>query len=775
MSQSQGEMIPFNQGICNTRKRYLSHFKILYFSINLLTTHYFVSYYPLTDAFSWGISPCLRKHQQNFVKSKDSLQEQYRNDENTRALRLAILPTWRKTRSSSSISARKGESPPPPQDFFGSSDDEEEGEFYDAFAEDDSAALNENNALLFGDDFIEGSEEDYDLYDEEEETQLNKNEGIRIPVQSSLYKKDVIQSPTRRNPSWDTSIRQEMNSVNDDDGETNADVSKYVLRLEEEDDDQDTEDGYLEDDSPDIPVQDDVMDPNYMSRKNEIEKSIQDRDIINDLRNTLSRSEESPEFLQRTMAEFLDEELIRAGIDPKLVEENLEKLKIDEKNDIPEILDRLKAEAAKASTMSSSQNTLAFLRNLGSDSDAFPSDDDPILADRVDPDDIGQNTTAIHNADLLQLQKALEDLVGTIDGYDTGRLIDNKQAMIQPYYELERLDPKTVDEIYLCLNASAVDEEGDEYDEEVKSDDPLRILLYDLNFNISNVMLAAFKHNPEAPIIMNHWMPQLVTYSRYAHMRERKFQFTWEDVDAANVDELHRYYQGLGHSEIPTKTPKETNLVELETDHDPEDIYMSAFENWIEEVYQEEDENTYFDDEDFQPEQNVYDPNYGLEDSDHIKGFMSELREFEADFANETQAFRDTYVTETNYTHVIDEEATREFRGHLIIACCASDKDLDLAEKITLRMEKEFGKKIYVETRVYNHARQEDNLYEIWLESYDIELIHSRRGAIYNKRKWDGKADVDDEQLDYIVGKVGHMISDDTRYSYWLHEFYTEV
>jgi hypothetical protein len=90
-------------------------------------------------------------------------------------------------------------------------------------------------------------------------------------------------------------------------------------------------------------------------------------------------------------------------------------------------------------------------------------------------------------------------------------------------------------------------------------------------------------------------------------------------------------------------------------------------------------------------------------------------------------------------------------------------------------MKEEFDKQLYVETRVYSHARQEDNLYEIWLESYDIELLHSRRGAFYNANQWLGPADVDDKQLEHVVDKLKYLIGDDSRYSYRLHEFVNEV
>ncbi len=88
--------------------------------------------------------------------------------------------------------------------------------------------------------------------------------------------------------------------------------------------------------------------------------------------------------------------------------------------------------------------------------------------------------------------------------------------------------------------------------------------------------------------------------------------------------------------------------------------------------------------------------------------------------------YRDMVGRTIEYEYVYDEEFEREFRGHLIIACTGEDRDLDIAEKITTRFEKEFGKKVFVETRVMALAREEDNVFEIWLESYEIDLLHSK-------------------------------------------------
>ena len=97
--------------------------------------------------------------------------------------------------------------------------------------------------------------------------------------------------------------------------------------------------------------------------------------------------------------------------------------------------------------------------------------------------------------------------------------------------------------------------------------------------------------------------------------------------------------------------------------------------------------------------------------------------------------------------------------------------DLEIAEKITQIMEREFGKRVFVETRVYKHARPEDYVFEVWLESYDIDLLHSKRKATFSTVSWDGPAECDAEAIDYLVEEVRYLISDDHRYSYRIFEY----
>lgn len=136
-------------------------------------------------------------------------------------------------------------------------------------------------------------------------------------------------------------------------------------------------------------------------------------------------------------------------------------------------------------------------------------------------------------------------------------------------------------------------------------------LMYDNNFNVTNLILASFKHNSEAPIIFTQWMPQLRVYERYADQRAKEFEWTWDDVEQADMEELERYYKGIGYDSIPKKTPAETGIIEFDqSDLDDEEREMLALENWYDEVFNEEEQNLLFDDEAFEAKDNVFAPDY---------------------------------------------------------------------------------------------------------------------------------------------------------------------
>ena len=299
-----------------------------------------------------------------------------------------------------------------------------------------------------------------------------------------------------------------------------------------------------------------------------------------------------------------------------------------------------------------------------------------------------------------------------------------------------------------------------------------RYLLYDRDFNVTNLVLAAFKHSPDAPIVLMHWYPQLCVYERYQYVRDRDFDFTWEDVEAADMSELELYYQGMGYTDIPKKAPHETGVIKL-SEMDEEEQKMAGFEAWFNEVYNPNMDRVDFDEPGLEDEDNVFSDAfkyYENPENPSIQDMSDDLDEWRAemgdDLTEEQKKYRDYVANAEEFTLYRDEEFEREFRGHLVLACCSQDADLELAEKITLRMQEEFGKAIFVETRVMSNANPEDNVFEVWLESYEVELLHSKRRASTGFKGWDGPAELDDEQLDKIVSRVRALISDEYRYSY---------
>jgi hypothetical protein len=161
-----------------------------------------------------------------------------------------------------------------------------------------------------------------------------------------------------------------------------------------------------------------------------------------------------------------------------------------------------------------------------------------------------------------------------------------------------KVDNRTLSEMYQAI----------EYIEGSSYDFP-KWLVYDLDFNVTNLMLAAVKHNPDAPIFLMHWYAQLLFYSRYQHARDINFEFTHEDVKNADIEELERYYLGFGYDEIPKKAQGETGLISVE-EMDEEEVKMAAFESWMKDVYNPEWDKLDFDDEDLKDENNVFSDNF---------------------------------------------------------------------------------------------------------------------------------------------------------------------
>jgi hypothetical protein len=303
-------------------------------------------------------------------------------------------------------------------------------------------------------------------------------------------------------------------------------------------------------------------------------------------------------------------------------------------------------------------------------------------------------------------------------------------------------------------------------------------LVYDLDFNVTNLMLAACQHNPKAPIIFEHWFPQLQVCERYQYARDGNFSFTWADSSDADMDELYRYYRGFGYNEIPEKAPRDTGIINLE-ELDEDEVQMADFAAWCQEVYNPEWDRKDFDDDDIKDVDNVFSPQFVMpqhpdvpayaDAKEDIRNWYGEIdAQTDGDVSPEQAEYRDMVGQELDYKYIDDKEFTDAFRGHLIVACTTEEEDLDVAEKITIRFEEEFGKQVFVETRVISHALLEDNVFEVWLESYEIELLHSKKRATTGAKDWIGPIYCDEAEIEKLVERVAFLISDDSRYSYRL-------
>ena len=584
-------------------------------------------------------------------------------------------------------------------------DDNEEGE--------EKAGEGDDDELLDEDDYeimnsIVDAEDDDEEDDEEDDNDLiiEEEDGEETSVAANAAR--------RRRSSMDS------DNFNDDDNDDDAR--------------NDGIDWDVNEDGIDYELIDDMDDPDYVQQKQMIDQAVQESEL-------------------------------------RMSNENFDPLQFLSDNLTPEIstqLDQLpffQQVEAMAQDITITDNDLIqsgitdenFVSNVDAISDLI--EDDPYPRHDDESSNYLQQTAGISDDDMIALDQTYKDVQAELNKEPWDKV------MLRAQQGFDNLTNQTLYEIDECLGEIG----GSAYN-------VTNWLLYDLDFNVSNLILAAIQHNKHAPILFQHWYPQLVVYERYQHARDRNFDFTWEDVENADVTELQRYYAGFGYDEIPNKAPAETGIINLD-ELEEEDIKMAAFENWMTDVYNPEMDRKDFDDDTMRDEDNVFSDFYEYPqhpDLPSMEDVVDDIEQFQyenigIDNANkypDVKEYRDMMGQMFDYEVVRDAEFIRDFRGHVIIACTGNDADLEIAERITLRFQQEFGKQVYVETRIMALARDDDNVYEIWIESYDIELLHSKKRAMANVKGWTGPAEIDTAQIDCLTNRVRFLISDDARYSY---------
>ena len=83
-------------------------------------------------------------------------------------------------------------------------------------------------------------------------------------------------------------------------------------------------------------------------------------------------------------------------------------------------------------------------------------------------------------------------------------------------------------------------------------------------------------------------------------------------------------------------------------------------------------------------------------------------------------------------------------------------------EKIKSDVTSKFGNVVSVDHRIM--GTDSDNLFEVWIEAYEHELLFSRRSAVYDK-DWTGGKNVE-EEWEKMIDVIEDMVSDDSKFSY---------
>jgi hypothetical protein len=323
----------------------------------------------------------------------------------------------------------------------------------------------------------------------------------------------------------DDDALDELNIDDDDDDEEDDELEieeEIVGELNDDDDsasdewDDDTEleDGDEVDWDPDeddavYELEDDLDDPNYMKQKQIVLEAVQQSEM--------QEKEESFDALDFVMNEMTEQQSQLMDALPFIqdVEEQARELMLEVKDfdgmDIQEEMNKV--------------------------SDLM--DDDPYPRHEPGETNFLQMDAGLTDDDMEELDQTYKRIRSKVneEPWDKVMLKDTMPGV------WENLSQETIDEMEDCLQEIG----GSAYN-------VTRWLLYDLDFNVTNLILSAIQHNPQAPIIFQHWYPQLVTYARYQHVRDvLDYDFTADHVEQADITELERYYAGFGYGQIPTK------------------------------------------------------------------------------------------------------------------------------------------------------------------------------------------------------------------------------
>eukprot|EP00814_Leptocylindrus_danicus_P007051 CAMPEP_0116015298 /NCGR_PEP_ID=MMETSP0321-20121206/6760_1 /TAXON_ID=163516 /ORGANISM="Leptocylindrus danicus var. danicus, Strain B650" /LENGTH=471 /DNA_ID=CAMNT_0003485055 /DNA_START=282 /DNA_END=1694 /DNA_ORIENTATION=+ len=263
------------------------------------------------------------------------------------------------------------------------------------------------------------------------------------------------------------------------------------------------------------------------------------------------------------------------------------------------------------------------------------------------------------------------------------------------------------------------------------------------------LILSAIKRNPEMPYVRPDWFEKCRLEMGIPEVNlwkeSYKIQFSEEDVNNADTKLVEQFYK-LRNRVLPEEYDPE---LDGPVQKEKRERYMARIKVGAE----DSDDGTVAADESSEDMEERW--NSWFEEVYEDDQLAETLVYLEKDDDN----MQEDYYWNPRYAHLEERLENPGLAAKLIIAVRGDREDMVKSEWVTNRMNAEFPN-LMVETQLFPEASVEDQLFEIWVEAYEDELLFSKRKHYYDS-DWPGPDDFRQEDLEKLVQEVRFHLSDD--------------
>jgi len=268
------------------------------------------------------------------------------------------------------------------------------------------------------------------------------------------------------------------------------------------------------------------------------------------------------------------------------------------------------------------------------------------------------------------------------------------------------------------------------------------------------LILSAIKRNPEMPYVRPDWFEKCRLEMGIPEVNlwkeSYKIQFSEEDVNNADTKLVEQFYK-LRNRVLPEEYDPE---LDGPVQKEKRERYMARIKVGAE----DSDDGTVAADESSEDMEERW--NSWFEEVYEDDQLAETLVYLEKDDDN----MQEDYYWNPRYAHLEERLENPGLAAKLIIAVRGDREDMVKSEWVTNRMNAEFPN-LMVETQLFPEASVEDQLFEIWVEAYEDELLFSKRKHYYDS-DWPGPDDFRQEDLEKLVQEVRFHLSDDAKNSF---------